>query len=99
MKGLESRDRATQLSIDDDVRLVLEFMQDNIAAAKLLGVAETTAKLARLLWGQYAQEPLSPVSLGPDKPKMQNQLLRAASELSLGRPCADGDSVGAEISQ
>ncbi len=45
-----------ELMIDDDVRAVAEFMQQRVAAARLVPVAEGIAKVASLLWGRYTPE-------------------------------------------
>jgi hypothetical protein len=52
-----------QFEVDSDVQAVLEFMQLNIPAAKLVGVAESASQMARLLWGHNPQEPVQPCSL------------------------------------
>jgi hypothetical protein len=45
-----------EVVLDSDVKAVAEFMQNNIPAAKLIGVAEALPTLASILWSQYPQE-------------------------------------------
>jgi hypothetical protein len=47
-----------ELILDDDLKSVVEFMQSSIAARKLMGVAESLRKMAKLLWDGYPQEPM-----------------------------------------
>jgi hypothetical protein len=58
---------ATELRLDEDVHLVAEFMQRNLAAGKLVAVAEALPKVARLLWAEYPQEPCAPAQLAMPK--------------------------------
>lgn len=62
--------------IDPDVKSVLQFMQSNVPASKLLAVADGVADLARLLWEHYKQDEIellrikaAPISL--DDPHTQ----------------------------
>jgi hypothetical protein len=48
--------RETVLVIDDDVHAVLEFMQKNIPAGRLVAVAAGISSLAPILWGEYQPE-------------------------------------------
>jgi hypothetical protein len=65
------RDRTElQLIADADAKAVLEFMQDRIPAAKLAGVAEGAARMARLLWDRFPQESCSCLKLELEKPIM-----------------------------
>jgi hypothetical protein len=57
------RDREMRFEVDSDVQAVLEFMQGEIQACKLVGVAEALPQMARLLWGHCQQEPVRVVSL------------------------------------
>jgi hypothetical protein len=53
----DSRDRvAMQFVVDADIRSVLEFMQFNVPTAKLVGIADSLPKIARLLWEHFPQE-------------------------------------------
>lgn len=52
-----------ELKLDSDVQAVAEYMQDKIAAGKLVAVAEQLPQLARLLWSQFPQEPCAGASL------------------------------------
>jgi hypothetical protein len=56
------------LEMDADVQRVAEFMQSNIAAAKLSCVAATLAKLASILWGHYGEESIVALRLRSDMP-------------------------------
>jgi|SRR5581483_2420099 len=51
MYQTESRDRAT-IAIDRDVKLVLEFIESNVPADKLVRVATAVAALAHVLWSE-----------------------------------------------
>ncbi len=42
-----------QLEIDTDIRAIAEFMQRNVPATRLVGVAAGVNALAPLLWGQH----------------------------------------------
>ena len=44
------------LEIDDDLKLVIEFMQSNLPASKLVGLAKAAAALAPILWGRDERE-------------------------------------------
>jgi hypothetical protein len=52
-----------QVHIDEDVKAVLAFMQDRIAAARVISVAEVLPSMARLLWAGIPQESCQPISL------------------------------------
>ena len=45
-----------QLQIDEEVKKVLEFMQNNICASKIFNVANSIKELALPLWGHYKRE-------------------------------------------
>jgi len=83
----------TELVLDNDVRAVMEFMQQKIPAEKLLGVAESLPGLARLLWVKFQQEPVQAVSLVLTK---QHPLRSNASECGLALPCVGDGSAEAE---
>jgi hypothetical protein len=53
------------LEIDPDVKAVAEFMQSNMAAAKLVGVATAIGRLAPILWGRFGTEESQALSLVP----------------------------------
>lgn len=44
------------LKIDRDVKAVLEFMQMNIEASKLIAAADCLPQVAKLLWQHYPQQ-------------------------------------------
>ena len=49
--------------IDDDVKAVAEFMQQNIAAGRLVGVATAIGRLAPILWGRFSADDVQAVVL------------------------------------
>jgi hypothetical protein len=81
-----------KLEIDPDVQAVLEFMQNSMAADKLVGVAESLPAIARLIWGHYTQRPIRAIDLIHLKPRPSRSAARESDPL-LGR--AHGDSAGA----
>jgi hypothetical protein len=63
----------TILSVDPDLKAVADFMQSQLPAGKLISVSDQIPKLARLLWGNYPQEPcralfLTTPKMGPESP-------------------------------
>lgn len=44
------------LIMDDDLKLVMEFMQSNMPASKLVGVAQALAAVAPVMWARYERE-------------------------------------------
>lgn len=54
--------------IDSDVQAVAEFMQQRIAATRLVSVADGIAKVAPLLWGRYTPEDIQVLDLIVPKP-------------------------------
>jgi hypothetical protein len=94
-------DRAElQLIADADVQRVLEFMQVSIQAAKLVGVAESIPQMARLLWGRFPQEPVSPIGLELDpaaKTVLRNPSQAVSTELLPAPACVDDGSVGGAV--
>lgn len=55
------------VDLDSHLKEVIMFMQSNVPASKLIGVADAIPQIARLLWARYPQEPLVAVSLSPKK--------------------------------
>lgn len=51
------------LVIDNDVKVVLEFMQANLSANRLVSVAAGVNALAPVLWRQYETEDITILSL------------------------------------
>ena len=49
-------EKKTNLVLDDDVHRVIEFMQAEIPAARLVAVAAGIAQLAPIVWEEYQQE-------------------------------------------
>ena len=54
------------ITVDDDVKSVLEMMQRNIPANRLVAVARGVEKIAPILWGQYEIEEVKPLCLTDD---------------------------------
>jgi hypothetical protein len=52
-----------EIAIDSDVKAVLEFMQETLAADRLVSVAEALFRLAPLLWGQYPSHAVQALQL------------------------------------
>ncbi len=52
-----------ELLIDPDVKAVLEFMQRNIPAGKLVPVATAVRHLAPVFYGRYKEEDVSALLL------------------------------------
>ena len=82
-----------QVEMDEHLKAVVEFMQKNVPAEKLLSVADALKDVARPLWGRFPQEPCMVLRLceaksGPSQP--------IASESGLAIACAgDGSGVAA----
>lgn len=51
------------LEMDADVKAVAEFMQHNMAASRLVGVATAIGRLAPILWGRYLADDVQPLNL------------------------------------
>jgi hypothetical protein len=49
--------------IDSDLQSVADFMQAHLPTSKLISVAEHLPKIARLLWGEFPQEPCQAFTL------------------------------------
>jgi hypothetical protein len=49
--------------IEPDVQKVIRYMEENIVAARLVGVAAALPDIARLAWGHIPQEPCVAVQL------------------------------------
>ena len=57
-----------QIVTDENVKTVLEFMEANIPAERLIGVTDALPQMARLLWDHLPQEPVCPMRLSVTKP-------------------------------
>jgi hypothetical protein len=55
------------LAIDPDVQAVLEFMQREIPAVRLISVAEAVSAMGPILWGHYDRDTVRPLSLVTEK--------------------------------
>jgi hypothetical protein len=53
---VESIDDRAAVQIDPDVLAVVEFMQERIAASRLVAVADGLAAVAPLLWSRHQPE-------------------------------------------
>lgn len=51
------------LEMDADLKLVMEFMRENLPASKLVGVAQALAAVAPVLWGHYEREEVRALTL------------------------------------
>jgi hypothetical protein len=63
LQNKESAVNKTELLMDNDLRAVVEFMQENLESQKLVGIADSLPGIARLLWGDVAQEPVKAISV------------------------------------
>ncbi len=55
-----------EIETDSDVKMILEFMQANVAASRLAGVATAIGRLAPILWGRFGIEEVHPLRLAAD---------------------------------
>ena len=74
-----------EIVTDSDVKNVLEFMQANIRAERLLWVSGAVATLATALWGEKPACSL--------KPGLLHEQQLAATQLLPASECADDGSV------
>lgn len=58
----------TQVVMDADLKKVCEFMQRNIAADRLVSVAENVGAMAPILWGRFERRPVTPLLLREPDP-------------------------------
>lgn len=65
------------MNADSDVEAVARFMQANIAAAKLVPVAEAIASLAPALWGRYGRDALVTLTLESEPISVPNRRVDA----------------------
>ena len=80
--------------VDQHMQAVLEFMQANVPAGKLVGVAHHLPEMARLLWGRFPQEPCIAVDLLLPKTEEVNRLPQVSTESSPVQACEhDGSGV------
>jgi hypothetical protein len=82
----------TEFFIDSDLQSVADFMQAHLPTSKLVSVADHLPKIARLLWGEFPQEPCQPLALIPTKRGLANQSQSVSSGSNLEHRCAGGDS-------
>jgi hypothetical protein len=55
-----------ELSLDQDVQAVLEFMQSQIPAEKLVSVARAVSGLSDTLWGHYSPKGVVALALSAE---------------------------------
>lgn len=72
------------VTMDSDVQLVAEFMQNNVPASRLLSVATGLAACAPLLWGQFAAADVTPPLSLQAEPISGPQTRSTSSELTPG---------------
>jgi hypothetical protein len=77
------------LVTDEHIKVVLEFMQANVPASKLCGVAESLPQMGKLLWGRIPQEPVTAMFIGGSQP--------TASGCAPERLCVGDDSEAARV--
>lgn len=58
------------LVIDQDVKKVLEFMQNNITSSKLVGVSSGVWDIAPIIWGYFERQEVRALALDADMPSM-----------------------------
>jgi hypothetical protein len=76
---------AKTIEIDSDVRLVMEFMQASIPAARLRSVSDKVNALAPLLWGHFTAEEVRAIALvSPPISDCVPHTQSSASEQTLG---------------
>ena len=75
------------LTMDEDVQRVCEFMQTSMAASKLVAVAGSVAQLAPVLWGRYQGEDVTALALEAISPQF--------THASPSPPVAIGSAHGA----
>lgn len=78
------------LEMDPDVKKVMEFMQTNMAADRLIGVAAAVSNLAPILWGRYGHEEVHPL-------EFRYPSLLSAASVSIPAEEYVGDGSGAVI--
>ncbi len=88
-----------EVLMDKDLLAVADFMQANMAAVKLVSIAEAMPTLAKLLWGHNPQEPIRPIAIEITCLGRADVQRQAASECALGRPRVGDDSVVEEASR
>jgi hypothetical protein len=76
-RHIQSKEEEMDIVLDADIKAVAEFMQGNIPASKLVGVAKHLPALAKLLWGDCHQELFTPMSLFVSRPKCDRSLSSA----------------------
>lgn len=88
------------LEIDADVKAVAEFMQANIAASRLVGVATAIGRLAPILWGRYSADDVQALSLAHEQCRSTENATSLSVATVSGRPvdAAHGSELAAGAS-
>ena len=81
------------IELDSDLEKVMQFMESNIQADKLVPIANTIAALAPVLWADLT--PLLESRMVSLTSVSRRGQLSIATQSALGRPCA-GDGSAAE---
>ena len=79
--------------IDPDVKAIAEFMQSQIEARKLLGVAESLRAIAPILWGHYDRTTFPAIELVAAPISESHGSRSIASESEQMGVRVDGDSA------
>ena len=63
-----------QLKLDDDLQVLIEFMQSRFSAQRLVSISDGLHTMARPLWGRYQSDVVVPIELihDPIKPSTQS---------------------------
>jgi hypothetical protein len=80
-----------KFEVDPDIQAVAEFMQRNIPATRLVGVAAGVHALAPLLWGRFPAESVTLAGLSD----CDLRTPQGASGLFPVAGCVDGGSAAA----
>jgi hypothetical protein len=67
------------VDMDEDVKAVIEFMQRNIAASKLVAVSDSIKALAPILWWHFDREEIRALHLVPDPIVANGQQTRSSA--------------------
>lgn len=67
------------IEIDLDLKNVAEFMQKNISADKLVGVAHVLSLIAPVIWGHHGSKNISGLRLVPEPPTLTQNIRPTAT--------------------
>lgn len=71
----------TRFEIDHDLHAVMEWMQQNVPAGRLVAVCSELARLGPLCWGSYQPEAIQALRLVAPRP----------SSAAAGKPAASSE--------